>query len=419
MKNKGKFFFVGANILLLIMLVIMQIFVPGVGFGQNIWEVNASVENVKESEITQIASSLGKEDLSFLNATEEATTYAKSMAVIEADSGRLLYQKNSNQKLAMASTTKIMTALVVIKNCKNLDERFKVDDRAVGIEGTSLYLHKSEEKNVRELLYGLMLPSGNDAAIALACKIAGSEKEFCEMMNEEAKKIGANNTHFANAHGLDVDEHYTTAYDLALITAEGMKNEVFREIVSTKNVRVSGNEEVAGKALKNKNKLLWSLEGCNGVKTGFTNSAGRCFVSSVERGGMTIICCVLNCGPMFEEAERLTNLAFENYKKYDLLKSYEPNKILNVKDGLKNSVQTYTMKHFSFPLTIEEYGKIEYDLKLPEVVQAPVEKEQEIGKIEIKLNNHLLFTEKIYTMDGVESTRFFDKVEKVIDYWNI
>ncbi len=271
-----------------------------------------------------------------MNSKQETASYAKSMALIERDSGRLLYQKNSDHKLAMASTTKIMTALVAIKNCTNFDEKFKVDPRAVGIEGTSLYLHKDEEKSVRELLYGLILPSGNDAAMALACRIAGGQEEFCKMMNEEAKRLGAVNTNFVNPHGLDEEGHYTTAYDLALITAEGMKNEIFRDIVATKKITVSGNEEVSAKFLKNKNKLLWSLEGCNGVKTGFTDNAGRCFVGSVEKDGMTLICVVLNCGPMFEEVEKFINIGFENYKIYDLLPAYSLNgEILLIKELIK------------------------------------------------------------------------------------
>jgi D-alanyl-D-alanine carboxypeptidase (penicillin-binding protein 5/6) len=354
-----------------------------------------------------------------MEPVEESVTYAKSMALIEVESGRLLYKKNCDEKLAMASTTKIMTALVAIKNCRNLDEKFKVDNRAVGVEGTSLYLRKNEEKTVRELLYGLMLPSGNDAAIALACKIAGSEEEFCRLMNEEAKRIGAFNTNFINPHGLDVDGHYTTAYDLALITAEAMKNKIFREICSTKNIRISGNEEVEAKFLKSKNKLLWSLNGCNGVKTGFTDSAGRCYVCSVEREGMTLICVVLNCGPMFEEAEKFLNLAHENYRLYELLNPYSPNKEIAVEKGVVQSVETMTMRHFYYPLTIEEFGRIEYEVDVPQLLEAPIKKEQVVGELKIKLDNNLLFSEKIYTMNDVESTKFFDKIEKIINYWNI
>lgn len=371
---------------------------------------------VEENNLIRVSTT---KEINQVNTTTESISYAKAMAVVEKDSGRLLYQKNSSEKLAMASTTKIMTALVALKNSTNLDEVFEVDDRAVGIEGTSLYLRKNEEKTLRELLYGLILPSGNDAAIAIACRVSGSEEEFCKLMNDEAREIGAVNTNFTNPHGLDEEGHYTTAYDLALITAEAMKNDTFKEIVATKNVRVSGNKEVAAKLLKNKNKLLWSLDGCNGVKTGFTDNAGRCFVGSMEKNGMTLICVVLNCGPMFEESEKFLLTAFQNYKNYELLSAYSPNQAVSVIKGEEKTVDTMTRRKFSYPLTIEEYAKIEYEINFFENLEAPIEKEQIVGEMKIKLNNHLLFSEKIYTINNVESTKFFDKLEKIIDYWNI
>lgn len=360
-----------------------------------------------------------REALPEMNAIEQEDTYAKSMAVIERDSGRLLYQKNSDQKMAMASTTKIMTALVVIKNCTDLDEVFQIDSRAVGVEGTSLYLRKNENKSVRELLYGLMLPSGNDAAVALACRIAGGNDEFCVLMNEEAERIGAINTSFVNPHGLDEKNHYTTAYDLALITAEAMRNDIFKEIVATKNTRVSGNKEVSAKLLNNKNKLLSTVEGCNGVKTGFTDNAGRCFVGSVERDGMNLIGVVLNCGPMFEEIERLLEKGFKEYKVYELLASYSPGPKIKVNKGVDVFVETLSRKKFLYPLREDEYMKVKYEVDVPDFIEAPVEKEKVVGEMRIKIDNCLLFKEKIYTMNYVESTKFFDKLEKVIDYWNI
>ena len=359
------------------------------------------------------------EGAAVLDATTATTSYASGMVVIEAESGRILYQKNCNERLAMASTTKIMTALLALESGLDLDEEFTVDERSVGVEGTSLYLRKGEKKTLKELLYGLMLPSGNDAAVAIACRVSGSEEEFVKLMNQKAGELGLKNTSFANAHGLDSEGHYTSAYDLAMITAEAMKNPTFCEIVKTKNVTVSGNEEVSGKALKNKNKLLWSMEGCEGVKTGFTDNAKRCFVCSAKRDGMRLICVVLNCGPMFEEAERLLNMGFDNFKKYTLLSSYQPNETVPVKDGVSETVKTLTRRHFSIPLTVEERSNVEYEVDLPKEIQAPVEKEQELGEVKVKLGDKVLFTEKIYAMEEVESTRFFDKVEQITDYWNI
>ena len=358
-------------------------------------------------------------DISFFNATEETATYAKGMAVVEASSGRILFQKNCNGRFPMASTTKIMTALVALENAKNLDETFKVDDRSIGVEGTSLYLQKGEEKTLRELLYGLMLPSGNDAAVAIALRISKTEEEFVELMNKKAKSLGLENTHFSNPHGLDAEGHYTSAFDLAKITACAMENPTFCEIVKTKNVTVSGNEMVQAKLLKNKNKLLWQMEECEGVKTGFTDNAKRCFVASAKKDGMRLICVVLNCGPMFEESKRLLQMGFENYSMVSLLGEYSKQPSVEVENGVKTSVETFSKRKFEFPLSKDEIEIVKTEIDLPSKISAPVKKEQELGKISIKLGNETLFVEKIFSTSEIESTKFMDKLEKITGYWNL
>lgn len=344
---------------------------------------------------------------------------AKSMVVIEADSRRVLNDKNKDERLAMASTTKIMTALVTCKNVKDFDEVVAINDNAVGIEGTSMYLKKGEKLTVKELLYGLMLPSGNDAAMALAYYVGGSEERFVEMMNEQAKELNLQNTHFANPHGLDAGGHYTSAYDLAIITAEALKNDTFKEIVSTKNIRVTGSKENEPRFLSNKNKLLKTLEGCTGVKTGFTDNAGRCFVCSCTRDGMTLISVVLNCGPMFEESTKLLNTCFEKYKMREILEPYAQGENIKVSNGESDFVQTVTKHGFSYPLTDEEFNNIKIVRNQPEIIDAPVVKEQKIGEIEIYLDKNLLFKENIYTIENVKSTKYLDKIWEIVDEWNI
>lgn len=344
---------------------------------------------------------------------------AKSMVVIEADSRRVLNDKNKDERLAMASTTKIMTALVTCKNVKDFDEVVAINDNAVGIEGTSMYLKKGEKLTVKELLYGLMLPSGNDAAMALAYYVGGSEEGFVEMMNEQAKELNLQNTHFANPHGLDAGGHYTSAYDLAIITAEALKNDTFKEIVSTKNIRVTGSKENEPRFLSNKNKLLKTLEGCTGVKTGFTDNAGRCFVCSCTRDGMTLISVVLNCGPMFEESAKLLNACFEKYKMREILEPYAQGENIKVSNGESDFVQTVTKHGFSYPLTDEEFNNIKIVRNQPEIIDAPVVKEQKIGEIEIYLDKNLLFKENIYTIENVKSTKYLDKIWEIVDEWNI
>lgn len=344
---------------------------------------------------------------------------AKAMVVIEASTGRVLEEKNKDDRLAMASTTKIMTALVTCKNTENFDEVVTIHDNAVGIEGTSMYLRKGEKLTVKELLFGLMLPSGNDAAMALAYHIGGGEEKFVEMMNAQASELGLKNTHFANPHGLDADGHYTSALDLALITAEGMKNDMFREIIATKNVRVTGSKENEPRLLSNKNRLLKTLDGCTGVKTGFTDNAGRCFVCSCNRDGMTLISVVLNCGPMFEESARLMNLCFEKFKMYGLLEPYAQGDSILVTNGDQEFVQTVTKHGFSYPLTDEEFQSVKIVRNQPEILDAPVVKEQKIGEIEIYLDKDLLFKENIYTMENVKSIKYLDKIWEIVDQWNI
>ena len=345
-----------------------------------------------------------------------AETSAKAMCVMEAGSKRVLCDKNSDQKLPMASTTKIMTAITAIESGFDLDEEFEISKKAVGVSGTSIYLKEGEKLTLRELLYGLMLVSGNDASVAIGEKIGNGVEYFVDMMNFKAKQIGANNTHFQNTHGLDHEGHYTTAYDLALISSYALKNETFRDIVSTKNIQIT-NDEGKVRYFKNKNKLLFNFDGAIGVKTGFTDDAGRCLVSAAKRDGMTIVCVVLNCGPMFEESAVLLENAFNDYKLYDLTKGYKiPNEIV-VDDGRSEKVMIGTGGSFYYPLKTDELEKIKYKYFIDEKVQAPVSKGDEIGQIKIFLDKNLLFSEKIFTIEDVRTKGVLQKIIDVISQW--
>ena len=349
-------------------------------------------------------------------SAENLYTSAVGGCVIEAESGRVLFEKNKDKKVPMASTTKIMTAITAIENCENLDEKFEISPKAVGVEGTSLYLRKGDVYSTRDLLFALMLISGNDASVAIAERVAGSTSEFVTLMNDLAKKIGANNTHFANTHGLDADGHYTTAYDLALITAYALNNDTFREIVSTKNTKITnGNGE--NRYLKSKNKLLFTLDGCIGVKTGFTNDAGRCLVSAVERNGMRLVCVVLNCGPMFEESATLLNECANRFKKVDITSLYNYNNEMEVLDGREKTAKIGTKEKFFYPLTDKEMESLEIKYFLPENLTAPLNKNSEVGKIEVFLNKDLLFSEKVYTIDDIKSKTLWQRLKEFAERW--
>ena len=244
-------------------------------------------------------------------------TSARAMATIEMTSGRILYSKNAQARVPMASTTKILTAISVIESVKDLDEVVKIHDKAIGVEGTSIYLQKGEKLTVRELLYGLMLRSGNDCSVALAYHVSGGVEDFAKLMNATAKKAGAVNSNFVNPHGLDEEGHLTTAMDLAKISAYAMRNNDFAKIVATKDITISGPEYK--RPLQNKNRLLRSNSQVIGVKTGFTSKAGRCYVGAMQEDNMTVICVVLNCGPMFPESETLMTKALDEFYMHKVL----------------------------------------------------------------------------------------------------
>lgn len=338
-----------------------------------------------------------------LSPVDAMSSSAKSMCVIDKDSGRILYSKNPYEKLPMASTTKVVTAITVLEYCDDLDETIVVADEAIGVEGTSIYLRKDEEIRVIDLLYGLMLRSGNDSATALACHVAGGVDEFADMMNETAEKVGATSSHFTNPHGLDDPDHYTTAYDLSLITAYALGNLTFKEIVSTRNYLIEATNKSDKRYLTNKNKLLLNLPGCCGVKTGFTSKAGRCLVSALEQDGSTAVCVVLNCGPMFEESSALLTSAFEEYNFVKLID--KDKEIYNeyIIDENEGKLYLYAEEDFYYPLKKLEMRsvRIKYTVDLDDAKSG-----DEVGKIEIFLENDLIKTLKLYTMN---------KIDKLID----
>lgn len=344
---------------------------------------------------------------------------AKGMCVVEANSGRVIMSKNKDMKLAMASTTKIVTAITVLDYYhKDLDEKVVVPNEAVGIEGTSMYLRKGEKLSVRELLYGLMLPSGNDAATALAVITAGDEKSFCKLMKKTAEKCGAVNTEFANAHGLDADGHYTTAYDLALITAYALQNSEFLDISMTKNKVIDATEQSDTRYLRNKNKLLLTMDNCIGVKTGFTDNAGRCFVAATEKeDGTKMVCVLLNSPPMFEEATRLLNVANGQYFMQTILENNKYLTSLPVTDGTKNFVRVYVKDGFAYPLTETERDAIRIEYDYPKILKAPVERGQIIGNVKVFIEDDLIFSTEICTIDSVEELNIQGALDDILDKW--
>ncbi|MGN0607539.1 MAG: D-alanyl-D-alanine carboxypeptidase family protein, partial [Oscillospiraceae bacterium] len=235
---------------------------------------------------------------------------AASAVMIEASTGDVVYEKNAYEQRSMASTTKIMTTLLCLES-GNLDDSFIVDENAIMVEGSSMGLVKGDVVTKRALCCGMMLPSGNDAANATAVKLADSIGAFSDMMNERAEKIGMKNTHFVTPSGLEADgEHYSTAYDMALLTREALKNEEFRRICGSSSIKVKFGNPPYERTLFNTNKLLNMYDGVIGVKTGFTDEAGRCLVSACERDGITLICVTLNAPDDWNDHMKMYDYGF-------------------------------------------------------------------------------------------------------------
>jgi len=344
-------------------------------------------------------------------------TSARAAVVMDVDSNRILYSKNMDEKLAMASTTKIMTTLVAIESGR-LDEKVKISKRASYMEGSSIYLREGEVHTVNDLLYAIMLRSGNDAATAVAEHIGGSVEGFAEMMNKKAREIGASNTRFANPHGLDADGHYTTARDLALITCYALKNPMFSKIVSSKKKVMEGPpNENWDRVMINKNKMLWQFAGGDGVKTGYTNRAGRCLVSSATRDGMRLVCVVLNCGPMWNDSSALLEYGFNNYIKKRIVEKDSIFKVVEVRNGKERFVGVKPAENFDMALRADEIENVRLEARGLKAAQAPLKKGDHAGKLEIYIDNNLLKTISLEYSEGVESSSPFFYLKRILrDY---
>ena len=298
---------------------------------------------------------------------------AKSAILIDADSERVLLEKNACLRLPMASTTKIMTALVALER-GDPDDTVTITADSVGIEGSSIYLTLGEELTLKELLYALLLASANDAATAIAIHISGSVDAFASLMNEKAAELSLTDTHFENPHGLDSKDHYTTAYDLARITAAALKNKTLAEIVSTYKYNISGN-----RTLVNHNKLLRQYDGCIGVKTGYTKSDGRCLVSAARRDGMTLIAVTLSAPDDWRDHSAMLDYGFRYYEAVRLCNQREV--IITLPDVSKSGNTIECVAERGLALTLPRGGEIEKRVECPRFFWSTPKKGEVIGQI--------------------------------------
>ena len=318
-------------------------------------------------------------------AGTEPEVKALGAVLMEAESGRVLWEKNAEAPLPNASTTKIMTCLIALESGM-LDDTVTVSPNAASKPETRMGLSAGEKIKLRDLLYPMMLESANDAAVAVAEHIAGSEEEFCDMMDERALEIGAMDTDFETANGLDRDGHHSTAMDMARITAYALENEDFREIISAPSATVKSDRRTY--TVANKDRLLKEYDGAIGVKTGFTGLAGQCFVGAAKREGMTLISVVLGSGWGSSGKERkwidtknLLNYGFENFELYTLAEAGDFASEVSVKGAYEDNVVTEISKKVVMPLTVEERMGIKTKINVPMEINAPIEKGQTVGEL--------------------------------------
>ena len=331
---------------------------------------------------------------------------AKSAVLIDGMSGRILYEQNAYEKLPMASTTKIMTGLIACESGR-FNENVKTSAFASGTEGSSLWLKIGEEQSLENLIYGLMLKSGNDAAVSIAEFLGGNTDAFALIMNKKAREIGALNTNFCNPHGLDAENHYTTSYDLALIAKEAMKNEKFREIVSTKTYSIPMQGEKWDRALKNHNKLLWQYEGCTGIKTGFTKKCGRCLVSSAEKDSKRLICVTLNAPDDWNDHKYLLDYGFSNYVGKTIVKKGEKVVDFTYDNKYKRKVGIVSAEN-----CILMVGKS--DVVTTKTVvnkfKAPVKAGTVVGKMTVFCNGEKISETTLITDENIKKLNLWQKV---------
>ncbi len=321
---------------------------------------------------------------------------AKRAILLDAQTGRVLYERNADERGLIASTTKIMTALIVCEQCNVLD-RVRIPKQAVGIEGSSIYLKEGEVLTVQELLYGLMLQSGNDAAVALAIYCGGTVEGFVQLMNDKAHALGLSNTHFENPNGLDSPAHYSTAADLAALTAYAMENPIFRQTVSTKTVTMGT------RRLKNHNKLLWQVDGADGVKTGFTRAAGRILVSSAERDGRRLIAVTMNDPDDWKDHKALLEDGFARYHTVKIVSAGDCLGTRTVASGEQTQVELIAKEDFFYALAEDETPQIV--LQNPQFVYAPVVQGQDAGVAHICLGDKAVGAVKLCYGGTVEQEK--------------
>lgn len=351
---------------------------------------------------------------SVINAFPEMS--AESYIVVDKNTGEVLFSENENKQLPIASITKMMTALVVVEQVNDLNKAVTVDAQSCGIEGSSVNLYKGEQIKIIDLLYALMLESANDAAVCLARTVSGSVEAFAELMNEKAAEIGMKNSSFKNPHGLEDAEHYSTAFDMALLWQEALKSEILCEIVATKTYKIALDSEDGYRFLSNHNKLLKTYTPCIGGKTGFTKSAGRCLVTVCEKDGVELITVTLNDPNDWEDHKNITEHAFSLYSKVRLAESGKIAVKISVVGGKKKSV-TLTNRD-TLEIAVKDVSRVESRIEAPKFLYAPVDcSDKPLGKVIFYYNGKEIAALDLYSPEDIEINEVKPGFFKRIKNW--
>jgi len=339
---------------------------------------------------------------------------ASAVALMYAENGELIYGQNADAQLPVASLTKIMTAVVALENA-SLDDVICVDRRACGIEGSSVYLTPGENLSVEDLLYALMLQSANDAASALAYGISGSIEDFSVLMNQKAEDLGLMNTHFTNPHGLDEEEHYSSARDLAALTVYALDNPDFLQIVSTYKRELPFKDDPAGRVVYNHNRLLRTYDGCVGVKTGYTMRCGRCLVSAAERNGITIVCVTLNDPDDWRDHKALLDYAFDAYTLYTPAQA-DREFFVHVISGVKDSLKCIA-DISPFLVRTTDVSGIDREIRMKKFYYAPVKNGEILGSVVYSIDGEIVASFEIKASENCDKIKYRRNIFEIIRSW--
>lgn len=408
MKKKIKLILV---LVLTLLTVLSSTIVIFVSEKQNYVILQTSKQNVANSEGNENSNKIDNPELN-----------ARIALIYDRASGRIIYEKNGNKQTPMASTTKILTSIVILENA-DLKETVTIGSKAAGTGGSRLGLKKNDKITVNDLLYGLMLRSGNDAAVALALHVGGSIEGFADMMNKKAEELGLTNSHFVVPHGLDNEGHYTTAYELAKMADYALNIPKFKEIVSSKSATIYINGYP--KAINNTNNLLGSVSGVYGVKTGFTNGAGRCLVSSCKRGELDIITVVIGANTNNQrtaDTKELIEYAFNNFSllnigeiiqnKFEQWKKINEGRIY-VNKGLENGVKLYLEEPKNSVMAVrkDNIDKVDIEVNSLFYMEAPVAQDEIVGNLRVIINGEEVEVIEIRAMYEIEKKGIEDYLQ--------